>query len=199
MYFQGFDLQHPLKTEEFHWKCHRKNRSKFCLCFVVDFASFCVRFWTHLGVTLDHFWRLGETWRWFGETMAFVWCKIEIFERTLVALGAILVDLVPFGVNFGYRIDTICLPNSHLWPLSENVTPSLNPEFQSQYVDLNMSIRSPPRMRRSPRNGLNSIIYDIKQTMILDKREYSIMKWKVAVLKSVRLISQAMILDKLWY
>ena len=34
---------------------------------------------------------------------------------------------------------------SKLWPLSESVKPSLNPKFQSQHVNLNMSYKFPSR------------------------------------------------------
>ena len=48
------------------------------------------------------------------------------------------------------------LSYSKLWPFSENAKPSLNPKLQSPEVNLLMSMGSSPRMRRSPRSGLNA-------------------------------------------
>ena len=48
------------------------------------------------------------------------------------------------------------LSYSKLWPFSENAKPSLNPKLQSPEENLLMSMGSSPRMRRSPRSGLNA-------------------------------------------
>ena len=132
-----------------------QNRSKFLSCFWLDFDPFLDDFWSPFGRTLAHFCRLEEVWDWFGETLGIVWRQILIFRCSLVALGAILVDLAPFCLNLGSRISTNCPPKSNLYALSNNLKPSFDPKFQSQYVDLNTSSWSPPRMRRSPRSDLN--------------------------------------------
>ena len=87
--------------------------------------KFLLRFWLDLGQFLDDFWSYSRSlWitfgvlRWlldcFWETSGIVWHQIWIFGRSLVALGAILVDLAPFCLNLGSRIGTNCPPKSNL-------------------------------------------------------------------------------------
>ena len=111
--------------------------------------------WTTFGV-------LGWLWAGFGR----LWASLGV---NLGALGAawspwapIFVSEIDFSLIVGrfeppnwIKIVKLGLASFNLFGV-EACFPSLNPKFQSQYVNLTMSIGSPPWMRRSPRSGLNA-------------------------------------------
>ena len=135
---------------------------------VLNFATFLfdlLYFWSAFGHILESFWLpfgvLGSLWMIFRK----LWAS---FGFNLGALGAawspwapILVSEIDCWLIFGrfgppnwIQLVKIGLPSFNLFGV-EACFPSLNPKFQSQYVNLTMSIGSPPWMRRSPRSGLN--------------------------------------------
>ena len=155
MVFEGTSLQNLLKISDFHSKYRFQNRSQSQLCFLLDFGHLLEHFWSILG----SFWTtlgsggvsglpLGD----FGLPLASTWMPWVQLGR----LG------LPFWSQKSVLLDFCSILTSQFDKNRQN-SPRIqvsiqvwNKEFHSQCVNLNLSFGFPPRMRRSPRSGLNN-------------------------------------------
>ena len=111
-------------------------------------------FWTSLGV-------LG----WLWATFRRIWASLGVNLGLLGAAWSPWTPLLASNLTFDWFLLDVDLP---IWQKNNKIgLPSFNlfgikacfqiwnKKFQSHYVELTMSIGCPPRMRRSPRSGLN--------------------------------------------